>query len=177
MCYINSIIIIIIYSVKKGGSVGNALPLPHAKMLLVPMNCFLWLVDNALDENVLTEQMWIFAAYFILRDHDTHIDFLPPLKCKALHFAVDFFKVLLACENIRFSFLFAAGDVSWGGTSATQQQKFHTDDANQCLHNKSGSHHGVSNTNLSNCTCLLVDFGKVLCSSANELQQKLKRFY
>ena len=34
----------------------------------------------------------------------------------------------LACENIRFSSLFAAGDVSRGGTSATQQQKFHTDD-------------------------------------------------
>ena len=52
----------------------------------------------------------------------------------------------------------------------TQRQKFHTDDANQCLHNKSGSH-GVPNTKLSNFTCLLVDFGKVLCSSANELQQ------
>ena len=64
----------------------------------------------------------------------------------------------LACENIRFSSLFAAGDVSRGGTSATRGQKFHTDDANQCLHNKSGSH-GVSNTNLSNFTCLLVDFG------------------
>ena len=61
-------------------------------------------------------------------------------------------------------------DVSRGGTSATQRQKFHTDDANQCLHNKSGSH-GVPNTNLSNFTCLLVDFGKLLCSSANELQQ------
>ena len=61
-------------------------------------------------------------------------------------------------------------DVSRGGTSATQRQKFHTDDANQCLHNKSGSH-GVPNINLSNFTCLLVDFGKVLCSSANELQQ------
>ena len=61
-------------------------------------------------------------------------------------------------------------DVSRGRTSATQRQKFHTDDANQCLHNKSGSH-GVPNTNLSNFTCLLVDFGKVLCSSANELQQ------
>ena len=36
----------------------------------------------------------------------------------------------LACENIRFSSLFAAGDVSRGGTSATQRQKFHTDDAN-----------------------------------------------
>ena len=76
----------------------------------------------------------------------------------------------LACENIRFSSLFAAGDVACGGTSATQRQKFHTDDANQCLHNKSGSH-GVPNINLSNFTCLLVDFGKVWCSSANELQQ------
>ena len=76
----------------------------------------------------------------------------------------------LACENIRFSSLFAAGDVSRGGTSATQRQKFHTDDAIQCLHNKSSSH-GVPNTNLSNFTCLLVDFGKLLCSSANELQQ------
>ena len=46
-------------------------------MLLVAMNCFVWLVDYALDENIVTEQMWIFAAYFILRDHDAHIDFLP----------------------------------------------------------------------------------------------------
>ena len=37
-------------------------------------------------------------------------------------------KSLLACENVRFSSLFAAGDVSRGGTSATQRQKFHTDD-------------------------------------------------
>ena len=34
----------------------------------------------------------------------------------------------LACESIRFSSLFAAGDVSHGGTSVTQQQKFHADD-------------------------------------------------
>ena len=47
-------------------------------------------------------------------------------------------------------------DVLRGGTSATQQQKFHT---------------GVPNANLFNFTFLLVDFGKVLCSSANELQQ------
>ena len=76
----------------------------------------------------------------------------------------------VACENIRFSSLFAAGDVSRGGTSATQRQKFHTDDANQCLHNKSGNHK-VPNRNLSNFSCLLVDFGKVLCSCADELQQ------
>ena len=57
-----------------------------------------------------------------------------------------------------------------GGTSASQRQKFHTDDVNQCLHNKSGSH-GVPNANLFSFTFLLVDFGKVLRSSANELQQ------
>ena len=76
----------------------------------------------------------------------------------------------LACENIHFSSLFAAGDVWRGGTSATQWQKFHTDDPNQCLHNKSGGH-GVPNINLSNFRCLLVDFGKMVCSSANKLQQ------
>ena len=48
-----------------------------------------------------------------------------------------------------------------------QRQEFHTDDVNQCLHNKSGSHR-VPNANLFNFTFLLVDFGKVLCSSANE---------
>ena len=50
------------------------------------------------------------------------------------------------------------------------RQKFHTDDVNQCLHNKSGSHE-VPNANLFNFTFLLVDFGQVLCSFANELQQ------
>ena len=54
-------------------------------------------------------------------------------------------------------------------TSATQRQKFHTNDVNQCLQ-KSGSH-GVSNATLFNYTFLLVDFGKVLCSPANKLQQ------
>ena len=34
----------------------------------------------------------------------------------------------ITCENIRFSSLFAAGDVSRGGTSAIQLHKFHTDD-------------------------------------------------
>ena len=76
----------------------------------------------------------------------------------------------LACENSHLSLLLAAFDILQGGTSGTHQQKFHTDDVNQCLHNKSGSH-GVPNANLFNFTFLLVDFGKVLCSSANELQQ------
>ena len=76
------------------------------------------------------------------------------------------FVFLVAANGRRLSPL---RDVSRGGTSATQRQKFHTDDVNQFLHNKSGSH-GVLNENLFNFTCLLVDFGKVLCSSANELQ-------
>ena len=79
-------------------------------------------------------------------------------------------QALIACKNIRFSSLFAVGDVSRGRTSATQRQKFHTDKANQCLHNKSGNH-GVPNINLSIFTCFMVDFGKVLCLSADELQQ------
>ena len=50
-----------------------------------------------------------------------------------VHFCVSFMLIgklsmALACENIRFSSLFIAGDVSRGGTSATRQQKFHTDD-------------------------------------------------
>ena len=79
---------------------------------------------------------------------------------------------ILACKNIRFSSLFAAGDVLRGGTSATQRQILHTDDAYQCLHNKSSSH-GFPNANLFNFTFILVDFGKMVCSSGNELQQNL----
>ena len=87
----------------------------------------------------------------------------------------------LACENSRFSSLIAAGDLSRGGTSATQRQKFHTDDVNQCLHNKSGSH-GVPKANMFNFTFPLVDFGKVLCSSGNQTvwkraPAKLKCFF
>ena len=36
---------------------------------------------------------------------------------------------------MHFSSLFAAEDVSQGGTSATQRQKFHTDDANVYIKN------------------------------------------
>ena len=50
--------------------------------------------------------------------------------------------------------------------SASQRQKFHTDDANQCLLNKSDSH-GVPNVNLFNFRFLLVDFDKVLFSSGS----------
>ena len=84
----------------------------------------------------------------------------------------------VACENICFSLLFAAGDVLCGGTSATQRQKFHTDDANQCLNNKSGSH-GVPNINLSNFTCLLVDFGKccVHLATSSSIFGKLMLLY
>ena len=40
-------------------------------------------------------------------------------------------------------------DASRRGTSATRRKKFHADEVNQCLHNKSGSH-GVPNANLFN---------------------------
>ena len=36
--------------------------------------------------------------------------------------------ISVACENIRFSSLFTDGDVLRGGTTATQRQRFHTDD-------------------------------------------------
>ena len=60
--------------------------------------------------------------------------------------------------------------------SATQRQKFHIDDVNQCLHNKSGSH-GVPNANLFNSTFLLVDFGKVVCLICEQAPAKLKCFF
>ena len=63
------------------------------------------------------------------------------------------------------------GDFSPEVTSATKWQKFLTDDENQCLHNKSGSHK-VLNVNLFDVMFLLVNYGKAFCSSANELQQK-----
>ena len=44
------------------------------------------------------------------------------------------------------------------------------------LHNKPGSH-GVLNANLFNFTFFLVDFGKVLCSYANELRQNSNASY
>ena len=95
-----------------------------------------------------------------------------PRTTPKLHFPVNKLQIpyLLACENNRFSLFFAAGNVPRRGTSVTQRQKVHTDDANKCLHNKSGSH-GVPNITLFNFACLQVDFGEVLCSSANELQQ------
>ena len=41
----------------KRGSVGNTRLLPHAEMLLVPMKFFLWRIDYALQEKVLTWKM------------------------------------------------------------------------------------------------------------------------
>ena len=35
---------------------------------------------------------------------------------------------IVPCDNIRFSLVFAAWDVSLGGSSATQRQKFYADD-------------------------------------------------
>ena len=98
---------------------------------------------------------------------------LTPLPKQTAH-AHALFKtaIALTCENSHFSSLLAAWDVSRGETSATQRQKFHTVDVNQCLHNNSSSP-GVPNADSFNFTFLLVDFGKVFCSSANELQKNL----
>ena len=63
----------------------------------------------------------------------------------------------------------APGRVSREMTSATQLQKFQTDDVNQCLRNKSGSH-GIPKGNLFKFTFFLVDFGRTLCSFANGLR-------
>ena len=65
-----------------------------------------------------------------------------------------------------------ACDWSIGGTSTPQRQKFHTDEAIQCLHNKSGNH-GVPKVHLFDFMFLLVEYEQVLCSTANELQQNL----
>ena len=54
-------------------------------------------------------------------------------------------------------------NVSREGTSVTQRQKFHTDDVNQCL---TPHDYRIFYVNAN-----LFDFGKVLCSSANALQQ------
>ena len=59
--------------------------------------------------------------------------------------------------------------------SAPQQQKFHTDDVNQCLHKNSGSH-GVLYVNLFTFMFLLLDYGKVLYFTVNELKQNSNAF-
>ena len=54
---------------------------------------------------------------------------------------------IIACENIHFYFLVAAGDVSRGGTSANKRQKFHTDDVNHYYVNIDLCHqYGISVT-------------------------------
>ena len=72
-----------------------------------------------------------------------------------------------ACENGRLSLLLGARDVSPGETSARQQQEFHTDDVDQCLHNLSGSREVLS-VNLFDFLFILDDYGKVLCFSVNK---------
>ena len=64
-------------------------------------------------------------------------------------------------EYGRLSLLLAARDFSPGGTLTPLRQKFHADDVNQYLHVF---------------IFLLVDYGKVLCPSAKELQQNSDDF-
>jgi len=82
-------------------------------------------------------------------------------------------KWVVACENSRFASLFAAGDVSRGGTSATQRQKFHTDNVNQCLLiNISGSHE-VPHPNLFNSWSVLLKCCVRLRTSSSKTQMLL----
>ena len=82
----------------------------------------------------------------------------------------------LACENSRVSWLFAAGDVSRGGTCATQRQEFHTDDVNQCLQNTSGSH-GVPHPNLLNVYVSPSRFYQSVAFICERAPAKLKCFF
>ena len=66
----------------------------------------------------------------------------------------------IACEYSHFSLLLATRDILLGRTS----------DVNQCLHNKYSSH-GVPNVYRG-----IVDHGKVLCSTVNQLQQNSDAF-
>ena len=82
--------------VKKGISRKHTTFTYHAKMLLVPINWFLCrVVYYALEENILSVQVWILATYWIymyviLRGRDMHIDFLWStwfaLWCKSIFF-------------------------------------------------------------------------------------------
>ena len=52
----------------------------------------------------------------------------------------------------------------------------YSNDVNQCLYHKSGSH-GVPNIYLFDFMLLPVDYGKVFCSTVNELQQNSDAFF
>ena len=82
----------------------------------------------------------------------------------------------VAVLSLRFQVV--TWDILWGGTSATQRQKFHTDCIDGCLHYKSGSP-WVPNANLFNFSFLLFIIFKCLnvvliCKQA---PAKLKCFF
>ena len=70
----------------------------------------------------------LFIISLLLENFLTALDLSQSEMEKYFEWVIMLQRLVLACENIRFSSLFIAGDVSHGGTSATQQQKFNTDD-------------------------------------------------
>ena len=70
----------------------------------------------------------LFIISLLLENFLTALDLSQSEMEKYFEWVIMLQRLVLACENILFSSLFIAGDVSHGGTSATQQQKFHTDD-------------------------------------------------
>ena len=81
----------------KRGSVGNTRLLPHAEMLLVPMKFFLWRIDYALQEKVLTWKM-CFLPLISFWERATH-------KFKSLGFVCSpsFFSLTAASRLSRVS--------------------------------------------------------------------------
>ena len=80
----------------------------------------------------------------------------------------------VACKNSCFFLLLAAFDILQGGTSETQQQKYHTDDENQSLDNKSSSP-WAPNSNLFNFT--LIFSWSILVKCVVFAPAKLKCFF
>lgn len=73
----------------------------------------------------------------------------------------------VACESSRLSLLLVAQGILPGGMFAPQQQKLHTDDINQCLQLYIRN---LVAMGFQMFMFILIDYGKVLCSSANKLQ-------
>ena len=83
---------------------------------------------------------------------------------------------ILACENIRFSSLFAAGDVSRGGTSATRRQKFRTDDVKSVRNPVRSADWSMEQLHCFSCCLRMTDKGqkatKVKCKRDESLTKR-----
>lgn len=108
------------------------------------------------------------------RKREQSVPFHPPFPSKlrcllsptgSLNSSTTLFRV--ACKSSRLSLLLVARGSLPGGMFVPQQQKLHTDDINQflqlCIRN-------VVAMGFQMFLFLLIDYGKILCSSVNKLQ-------